>query len=60
MAPELCKEYAYDNKVDCWAMGVISFACLTGNAPFVGKTKPSIYEAICKKEPKWEKLSKCS
>ena len=44
-----------------WAVGVITFALITGNAPFVGKTKQAIYDAVCNKEPKYEKLAnKCS
>jgi len=34
MAPELCKEIEYDNKVDVWATGVIAFILLTGSPPF--------------------------
>ena len=34
MAPELCKEIEYDNKVDVWAVGVIAFILLTGTPPF--------------------------
>ena len=36
MAPELTKEVEYDNKVDVWATGVITFALLTGTIPFAG------------------------
>ena len=34
MAPELCDERHYDNKVDVWAVGVIAFILLTGTPPF--------------------------
>jgi len=34
MAPELCKEEAYDNKVDVWAVGCILFVLLSGMPPF--------------------------
>ena len=43
MAPELCEERSYDNKVDVWAVGVITFVLLTGSAPFSGRSKPEIY-----------------
>jgi serine/threonine protein kinase len=36
MAPELCNEVEYDNKVDVWATGVITYVLLTGAAPFGG------------------------
>lgn len=46
MAPELCREDKYDNKVDVWAIGVISFVLLTGTPPFYdksGRGKQGIY-----------------
>jgi len=36
MAPELCQEKSYDNKVDVWAVGVILYVLMTGSAPFSG------------------------
>ena len=56
MAPELCKESQYDNKVDVWATGVITFALLTGTAPFSGRTKPEIYNKVCNAEPDYKRL----
>lgn len=44
MAPELCNETQYDNKVDVWATGIITFALLTGTAPFSGRNKQEIYK----------------
>ena len=43
MAPELCNEVEYDNKVDVWATGVITYVLLSGTAPFTGQTKEKIY-----------------
>ena len=60
MAPELCMEMYYDNKVDVWATGVITFALLTGQAPFSGRSKKEIYDQIIKREPNYAKLGKVS
>ena len=60
MAPELCKEVQYDNKVDVWATGVITFALLTGTAPFSGKTKAEIYDKVINRDPDYSRLSKVS
>ena len=60
MAPELCREEQYDNKVDVWATGVITFALLTGTAPFSGRTKQEIYNFVCNREPDYKRLSKAS
>ena len=56
MAPELCENRAYDSKVDVWATGVILYVMVTGLYPFSGKAKADIYNAICTKEPKYEKI----
>ena len=46
MAPELCAEEKYDQRVDCWSTGVIAYILLSGMPPFVGKDKDGIYNAI--------------
>ena len=52
MAPELCAETAYDNKVDVWSVGVITFVLFTGTPPFYDKSahpnKAGIYRSIQK------------
>ena len=60
MAPELCREQQYDNKVDVWATGVITYALLTGTAPFSGRTKQDIYSFVCNREPDYNRLSRAS
>ena len=55
MAPELCKEDDYDNKVDVWAVGVITYVLLSGRPPFYdkhgGQGKRGIYRSIQNDEP---------
>ena len=60
MAPELTKESQYDNKVDVWATGVITFALLTGTIPFTGQNKAQIYNSICNREPDYSRLKSIS
>ena len=37
MAPEIYAEIEYNEKVDIWAVGVISYILLSGKAPFYQK-----------------------
>ena len=60
MAPELCREQSYDNKVDVWAVGVIVYVLLTGKPPFSGRSKEEIYRKICRNEPDQTKLANAS
>ena len=60
MAPELCRELQYDNKVHVWAVGVIIYVLLTGSPPFRGRSKEEIYRKICKSEPDQSKLASAS
>ena len=46
MAPELCAEEEYDQRVDTWSIGVITYILLSGMPPFVGQDKDKIYAAI--------------
>lgn len=46
MAPELVNELTYDNRVDVWSLGVITYILLSGAPPFAGEDKEAIYEAI--------------
>ena len=46
MAPELCNEEEYDNKVDVWAAGILTFVLLAGTTPFGGRSKETIYYEV--------------
>jgi len=64
MAPELCKEIAYDNKVDVWSTGVITYILLAGRPPFYDKnsrqTKEGIYQDIINSTPDYKVLDHVS
>lgn len=45
-APELLKGEGYNESVDIWAIGIVLFMLLTGEYPFDGKHKESIFERI--------------
>lgn len=49
MAPELCEEEEYDNRVDVWSTGVIAYILLSGVPPFYGNSKEAIYQEIVHK-----------
>jgi len=51
MAPEIVKLQPYNCKVDVWSIGVITHVLLTGCPPFFGKTKESIFDAVCNRQP---------
>ncbi|KAJ2449819.1 MAP/microtubule affinity-regulating kinase 4 [Coemansia sp. RSA 2336] len=51
MAPELAQKQPYKGeKVDIWALGVILYHMLCGEAPFTGTTKEEVIEQISSKE----------
>jgi len=43
---------------DIWAIGVITFICLTGSPPFYGDTNKKICKAICNNDVTWPKKAK--
>jgi len=51
----------YGPEVDMWAMGVLTFALLTGTTPFTGNTDKQLFKSITDnkydfKNPKWSTL----
>lgn len=62
MAPELVDGREYNQKVDIWSLGCISYMLLSGKLPFDGKNLEEIADAILEKDitfPKeqWGKVS---
>ena len=41
LAPELLTDKAYDNMIDNWAVGILTYELLTGASPFAGPSKES-------------------
>jgi len=39
MAPEIIRKIKYDEKVDIWSIGIITFILLTGMTPFDTQSK---------------------
>ena len=43
VAPELVKNSPYDDKIDAWAVGILTYELLTGKAPFTGENENETY-----------------
>ena len=50
MAPELIRQQKYNEKVDVWSLGCITYQLLCGMTPFDGKTLKKINHNICHKQ----------
>jgi serine/threonine protein kinase len=52
MAPEIIsgKKELYSDKLDIWALGVLTYECLAGVSPFYHATEKDITDAILKAE----------
>jgi len=43
MAPELVQRDKYDDRVDIWALGILTYIFLTGSQPFADSTIQKIH-----------------
>jgi len=63
VAPEvITAEGSYDNSVDMWSVGVITYVLLCGFSPFLSSTQTGLFEKIIKAEydfpePEWSNVS---
>jgi serine/threonine protein kinase len=46
MAPEMLFKAEYDYRVDIWAIGVLLYEMLHGNAPFRGNTAEEVQQSM--------------
>ena len=51
MAPEVIKGQNYNEKVDIWSLGVITYMLISGRNPFPGNTKERVKQLICSPDP---------
>ena len=50
MAPEIIERRNYDHRVDTWAIGVMTYICLTGTPPFYDEKSEKLKDRICNDE----------
>ena len=53
MAPEIVKERPYDDRVDWWSLGCLTYELLFGWPPFRNERKSKLFKEICKKKPEF-------
>ena len=62
IAPEIVGGKGYDNKVDCWSLGVILYVMLCGFPPFYAEENSELFTLICSGKfefhsPYWDTIS---
>ena len=55
VSPEMARHETYDQSIDIWALGVLTFELLVGDPPFYRDKKQKTLQAICKEDPKYPK-----
>lgn len=48
VAPEVFIQQKYDQRCDNWSLGVLMYVLLSGNAPFLGHNRNSVFKKIAK------------
>ena len=62
VAPEIIGNFGYDNKVDCWSLGVILYVMLCGFPPFYADDNDTLFRLIKESDfefpsPYWDNVS---
>mmetsp|Transcript_40196 Transcript_40196/g.92394 ORF Transcript_40196/g.92394 Transcript_40196/m.92394 type:complete len:362 (-) Transcript_40196:66-1151(-) len=63
LAPEVIKQEEYGREIDVWAVGVITYVCLSGSLPFFHNVLHKLYRQIVERdlafpEQSWKAVSK--
>lgn len=51
LAPEIIKERSYDEMIDWWELGIMTYELAFGDTPYVHRNKAKMYDEICNKDP---------